>query len=532
VLRINGIDLDPSRNPATLDTYTWDLPAAASLCSKLEPFFAECGLAIGSAKCPSCLKATIAESPASANSAVIKDCTAYFIVTLDDGQKVIAVISPSGASSPVSPLATLVGGKALIVPLNTATAKWYVTEIAPHFAPRAFGTAPRLGIGARQTVTVWPGIIEGVKAIGGPAETIQNSAYRELAPKSVVLAPPIEEMAYLPGHGAVNIGHTGSSIEGFWLAGVVCHIENGCTEPYGADLDHVPVKSLDEVGLSHAKYLIDCGKHFTFFTLDASALFDFSTEDLSRRYGPAVDAAVELFNYIRSIKNGEPFDFEFSLDEGPALTEPAELRYVLQNLTDKNVNVAFVAPNVGFEKRVDYRKPDGLAGLEERVSELSRIANEFGVLLDFHSGSDKSSETYRTISRACSGKLKLKVSGKLQLILAEVLADLDPAFFKEWWEYTLTSAQKEAESGNQVAIEYLAQLEERRRQEGSNFKPLPTDRFFTDFSFGMVGAKDSQGKFLFRDRFYSLSSEVQAEYTKRVREYIVHLAEDLNLTRR
>ncbi|MDH7601821.1 MAG: tagaturonate epimerase family protein [Armatimonadota bacterium] len=531
-MRINGIDIDPARNPAVLDTYTWDPPAAAALCAKLEPFLAECGMAVGTAQCAKCLKAALDGSPASVNSAALKDGTAYFILNLEDGQKVVAVVSPKGVTTPVAPLATFVGGKAAVMVLDTQTAKWYVTDITPQFSPRALGNVPRLGIGARQTVTVWPGIIEGLKLIGGSAETIQNSAFRELAPKSVVLAPPIAEMAYLPGHGAVNIGHTGSSIEGFWLAGVVCHIENNCTEPYGADLDHIPIKSLDEQGIAHAKYLVECGKHFTFFTVDVSALFNFATDDLSRRYDAAVEAAVELYDYIRSIKNGEAFDFEFSLDEGPALTEPAELKYVLDRLSRKGVSTTFVAPNVGFEKRVDYRKPDGLEGLEKRVRELSRIAADYGALLDFHSGSDKSSETYRTISRACDGKLKLKVSGKLQLILAEVLADMDPKFFREWWNYTLSSAKVEAESGNPVAAEYLSLLEERRKKEGDAFRPLPTDRFFTDFSFGMVGAKDDHGKFLFREKFYSLSPEVQAEYTKRVSDYIVGLAEDLDLKRR
>ncbi|MGQ9580797.1 MAG: tagaturonate epimerase family protein [Armatimonadota bacterium] len=531
-MKINDIEFDPSRNPAVLDTYTWDSSSAVAQCSKLEPFLAECGLAVGTAKCVSCLKAVLIGSCASESSAVLKDGTAYFILTLEDGQKVIALVSPHGVSASVQALATLVGGKAAILPLDANTLKWFLKEVAPHFSPRAFGPIARLGVGARQTVMVWPGIVEGLNTIGGPGETIQNSAYRELAPKSVILAPPLAEMAYLPGHGAVSIGHTGSSIEGFWLAGVVSHIENGCLEPYGADLDHVPVRSFDEAGLSHAKFLIDCGKNFTFFTVDVSALFDFSTEDLSARYDKAIEAAVELYRYIASVKAGEEFDFEFSLDEGPAITEPSELRYVLERLTSKGVKVSFVAPNVGFEKRIDYRRSDGLQGLESRVRELARIADGFDVLLDFHSGSDKGPDTYRAISRACGGKLKLKVSGKLQLILAEVLADLDPDFFREWWDYTLATARTEAEAGNQAAIDYLGLLEERLQQEGNNFKPLPTDRFFTDFSFSMVGAKDNTGNFLFRDRFYSLAPDVQSEYTRRVREYIVKLAEDLGLCRR
>jgi len=528
-VRFNSIDFDPSKNPAVLDTYTWDQTAALQQCKAREAFLEECARAMATAHCEGCLKGVLVGTQAVPSSAAIKDGTGYFILNLGDGQKVLIAVAEQPISISTDIVGMLAGGKVVVMPLNTDSVKRYITDIAPRYSPRAFGNVPRIGVGNRQTITVWPGIIEALEIIGGPAETIQNSAYRELAPMDMILSPPSSEVAYLPGHGSLNIGHTGSSIQGLWLAGVVSHIENGVTQPYGADLDHVPVKSADEAGLRKAKYLIDCGKYFTFFTLDTSALFDFSSSDLSGRYDVAIEAGVELYNYIKSIKNGEAFDYEFSLDEGPGITKPEELRYVLDRLTRKGVTVNFIAPNVGFEKRVDYRLPDGMPGLEARVREMASIAEDYGTMLDFHSGSDKSSTTYRTISRACGGKLKLKVSGKLQLILSEVLADLDPSFFNEWWDYTLVSAKAEADAGSAVAAEYVKMVEGRRRAEGAEFKRLPQDRFFTDFSFGMVGAKDEKGNFLYRDRFYSLKPDVQAEYTKRVRDYLIKLAEDLEL---
>lgn len=527
-MRVNGIDLDPAGNPAVLDTCTWDEPAAIRQCEAMEDFLMGCADAVGTASGEGCLRSALAGTPGVASSAAIKDGAGYCIVGLPDGQRVFAAIGHETALSP-GVLAVLAGGRVGILPVNTDTVKWYVTYAAPQFAPRALGAKPRLGVGGRQTVTVWPGIIEAMRVIGGPAETIQNSAYRELAPMDVILSPPGEEVTYLPGHGSLNVGHTGSSIEGFWVAGVLSHIEHGASEPFGADLDHVPVKSADAAGMARARHLIDCGRHYTFFTLDTSFLFDFAAADLPSRYDVAIDAAVEMFQYIERIKDGEPFDFEFSLDEGPEITEPRELSYVLEQLTRKGVRVTFIAPNVGFEKRVDYRKRDGLPALEARVNKMAAIAAEYGALLDFHSGSDKSSATYRAISRAAEGRLKLKVSGKLQLILAEVLADLEPAFFEEWWDYTLLSAKAEARAGSSVAAEYVKIVEDRRQAEGASFRRSPADRFFTDFSFGMVGAKDDAGGFLHRHRFYALSPAVQHEYTKRVTDYVVRLAEDLGL---
>lgn len=533
IVIINGIELDPAANPAVLDTCTWDPAAALRQCEAMDGFLADLARATAASHCSSCLRALLLDrEDVLLPSAVLKDGAGYVMMKLQDGQKVLVAASLTGLNLPVSAVGTLAGGMAAILPVNTETVKWFVTAIAPQFSPKAFGAVPRLGIGNRQTTTVWPGVIEGLRRIGGPAESVQNSAYRELAPMDMILSPPGAEVTYLPGHGSLSIGHTGSSIEGFWLAGVLAHVENACTEPYGADLDHVPVKSSDAAGIAKAKQLIACGRHFSFFTLDTSFLFDFSKTDLGQRYDAAIDVAVEMYNYIKGLKSGEEFDFEFSLDEGPEITEPAEMRYVLDQLVKKGVKVAFIAPNVGFEKRVDYRKPDGLPTLEARVKEMSKIAAEFGSLLDFHSGSDKSSQTYQTISKAANGQIKLKVSGKLQLILSEVMADVDPAFFNEWWEYTLVSAKADAASGSAVAAEYVGLMEERKAREGAAFKPSPKDRFFTDFSFGMVGAKDEKGNFLFRDRFYALKPAVQDEYTKRCADYVVKLAEDLGLKRK
>ncbi len=531
-MKINGIEINPATNPGVLDTYTWDPGTALEYCANYIEFLNSVTKAAESAHCTGCLKGALADNDAVvAPSVVFEDGKAYFLMNLPDGQKVFVVAS-SGKLNKSGEIGMLSDDKIAIWPVNVESVKWYLKNLLPHLSPRAFGAVPRLGIGNRQTVTVWPGVIRGLKKIGGPAETVQNSAYRELAPMDMILSPPGEEVTYLPGHGSLSIGHTGSSIQGFWLSGVLSHIENGCTEPYGADLDHIPVKAADDIWISKAKHLIECGRHFTFFTLDTSFLFNFNAIDLSARYDKAIEIGVEMYNHIKSLKDGEAFDFEFSLDEGPEITEPAELRYVLDQLTKKGVNFAFIAPNVGFEKRIDYRKPGGMPALEAIVKEMSQIAAEYGALLDFHSGSDKSSLTYQTISKAANGNIKLKVSGKLQLILSEVMADFDPEFFNEWWDYTLVSAKAEADAGVPVAVEFIDMLEKRRAEEGGNFKKSPKDRFFTDYSFGMVGAKDANGNFLFRDKFYSLRTDVQEEYTNRVAGYIEKLAEDLGVRRK
>lgn len=529
----DNLKFDPARNPATLDSITWD-PKAAMAALEENAADLEAILEATNVKgCSDCAKAKLAEIETkaikfSAPSFGMVDDRAHVLATLPDGQKVF-LCTPKGCECTVPKIGhiTLNWGKLGVTPVNVETVK-IAANVTGH-APKAAGTASRLGVGNRQSVTVWPGIFAAMTEIGGPGEIVQNSAYRELAPVEFILAPPSDEATYLPGHGSLNIGHTGSSIQGLWLQGVVSAMEHGFTTPYGADLDHIPVKGLDDASIAKAKHLIESGRHYTFFTLDTSFLMKPEATDLEERYGAAIEAGAMMFDYIKSLKGDEAFDFEFSLDEGPAITTPEEQEFVLKGLAARGVKVDFIAPNVGFEKRVDYRLPDGLPGLEERVKKLSQIAANYGAVLDFHSGSDKAPLTYQTISKACGGNIKLKVSGKLQLILSEVLADVDPEFFNFWWDWTLKTAKGEAGRGSDVAAKYVGLVEQRMASDGASFKKSPKDLFFTDFSFAMVGAKAEDGSFLFRDRFYSLSPSAQGEYTRRVKEYLLALAGDLGV---
>ncbi|MDO8682807.1 MAG: tagaturonate epimerase family protein [Armatimonadota bacterium] len=577
-MQINGITIDPAVNPAVLDTLTWDEAAIKSAIANSEvaiQALTETVKTGGADKLRSVEQ--IGELKVFAPSVVSKDNTIYALAALKDGQRVFVSFGETSLL-PAIWEKTLAGMTVRISPVNVDTAKAFVTSIAPQFGPKALGATPRIGVGNRQSTMVWPGIYEALRKTKITAEIIQNSAYRELAPVSFILSPPANEVTYLPGHGSLNIGHTGSSIEGLWLTGVATAIEHGFGQPYGADLDHIPVKTAGPEGVARAKALIDAGRHFTFFTLDTSALFNLDAlkltgaeldaafakavpaeaqadllksykdnpanvnaeywlksetevKQMAAAYWVSIEAATELYRHIVSLKQGEPFDFEFSLDEGPEITEPVEQTFVLNELKKRGVSVQFIAPNVGFEKRVDYRKPDGLPGLTQRVRRMHEIAQAYGALLDFHSGSDKAPLTYQTISRAAGGNVKLKVSGKLQLIFSEVAADLDPAFFNEWWDWTLGSAKAEANRGSEVAKTYIAKVEERRAAEGASFKKSPKDLFFTDFSFGMVGAKDEKGQFMFRDRFYKMSGVFKEEYTRRTVEYLVKLAQDLELVR-
>lgn len=565
--------IDPSVNPAVTDTLTWRPSSAVKSCAnQMRQIEAYVSAIVNGGSAGEAVHAAMDTEGAlefSLTSATDCDYGTCALVRCPDNQRLFVCAGNRWAQSPWAANAIanwdLLGCEVRAVPVDMGTMRTYLKDVAPGKGPSALQRTPRLGIGSRQSVSVWPGVFEAVSDIGVPSEVIQSSAYREMAPMDKILSPPDDETTYLPGHGSLEIGHTGSSVEGLWLWGVVTALELGFDLPYGADLDHIPIGHDGAAGMERAKWIVDAGRDYTFFTLDASGLFNeaalvsnfshalaayedavpvsdraalmsaHSSRGLTRArivrlaamYYRSVSAAVEIFSHIGKMKHGESFDFEFSLDEGSHLTDTDELTFVLEELSRRGVRVDFIAPNVGFEKRRDYRLPDGLPGLEERVRSHAQVAAEYGALLDFHSASDKSTETYRCISKAAGGNFKLKVSGKLQLLLAETVADLDPQLFEEWWDWTIACARSAAERGSRVAAEYVGLVEARMTQEGEDFRRSPKDRFFTDFAFGMVGARDEAGQFIHRHKFYSLPRSVQQEYAERVRRYLLDLANDL-----
>ena len=157
-------------------------------------------------------------------------------------------------------------------------------------------------------------------------------------------------------------------------------------------------------------------------------------------------------------KDGVPFDLELSIDEHPnevptfdCLTSETELIFVLLEAQRRGIPLTHVAPNFGVEKGTDYRGADGLPGFEARARSLCRIAEEFGVMVDFHSGDDLSAAARQAIGRATGGRNHFKVSPNLQLLFAEVLAEHHPDLFRRWWEDALAYAQREAAAGSAFA---------------------------------------------------------------------------------
>jgi hypothetical protein len=453
-------------------------------------------------------------------------------------------------------------------PTDAAVIDRFCRHLAPDKGPRALGPIPRLGIGTRMTTAVWPAIWQAMAQRGFAANAIQNSV-RELNFLATLLEGQPAEKNIAFGFGTIETGYTGSSYEGLWVAGVLDALKHGAPPRYGADADHIQVKRGAD-GLARAKRLLDATRYYSFYTLDVSDVLDYAAlaggsdltglrnlpdlgevaayhrqprrfggfdyrpdaallDRLSGKYWMALEAVANLYEYICGFKEGEPFDLELSIDEHPndiptfdCLTSEAELIFVLLEAQRRGIPLTHVAPNFGVEKGTDYRGADGLPGFAARARSLCRIAEEFGVMADFHSGDDLSAAARQAIGRATGGRNHFKVSPNLQLLFAEALAEHHPDLFRRWWQDALAYAQREAAAGSAFAAACIRCSDLRQ--------PSSHDAIFHNFSFAFVGRRDAEGQFICRQEFYALAPAFYWAHQECITAYLLGLADDLLLS--
>jgi hypothetical protein len=559
-IKAGAMQLDPRLSPGVLDMATWDRAGAvAQLRGVDSDYWQSLSAALRTGLRPPRRDDV---TPFAASAAWV-DGAGACLAALPDGQRVFLIYGAGPALGDPLVTLTLPAGEMLAAyPADAAVIDLFTRAFVPRAGPVALGRTPRLGVGTRMTTAVWPGIWEAMRRGGFATNAIQNSV-RELNFLSTLLKGQAAEKNIAFGFGAIETGYTGSSYEGLWVAGVLHALEHGAPGPYGADADHIQVKRGPD-GLARAKRLLDATRYYSFYTLDVSDVleypvmrpgaaapdgghsagwvafhrqarriggFDYHPDDetldrLATKYAAALDATASLHDYICALKEGVPFDLELSIDEHPndvptfeCLTSETELIFVLLEAQRRGIPLTHVAPNFGVEKGTDYRGEDGLEGFEARCRSLWRIAEEFGVMADFHSGDDLSAASRQAIGRATEGRCHFKVSPNLQLLFAEVLEQHRGDLFRRWWEDALVYAQREAAAGSPFAAACLAKSDLRT--------PSSHDEVFHHFSFAFVGRRDAAGQFIVREEFYDLSPAFYAAYTDRVIDYLMELARDL-----
>jgi hypothetical protein len=531
-MRFGQLEIDPAVNPAVLDTATWDPGQVSRILGAVPiPYWQSVRRAIAEGRPLPDHEPCVVYRGSWAQRAA----TVYSLARLSDGQHVLLTLGSSddglGESLHVIPLD---GDMRLAAhAADTGTVREYVRAIRPDKGPRAMGAVPRLGIGTRMSTSAWPGIWRAMDEGGFAANAIQNSV-RELNLLDDVLAGRPARNNYLYGFGTLAEGHTGSTFEGLWLAGVLAALKADTRPAYGADADHITVRR-GPGGLERAKRIIDAARDYTFFTLDVSDIVDYAltgVDQLARKYGQALAVVAELSAYIQDRKGDTPFDLELSIDECPAqmdasacLTSQAELLFLIDELKRHAIPITHIAPNVGIVKGQDDTGAGGLAGFEHRIRGLQEIATEHGLMLDFHSGDDLRSAVRQAIGRATHGRNHFKVSPSLQVIFGEVLHEVCPERFEFWWEDTLAYARREAAAGSTFAARCLREYE-----ADKDPAPAPHHSVFHHYNFASVGRRDDNGQFVHRARFYDLPAEFFREYGNRIHRFLCDVAADVFVT--
>ncbi len=571
------LTIDPVKNPGVIDTGTWDVEAIKRWAKQITPEF--CAQIRDSASsgdpeaAPSC-----GGMVSFASSTAVHDGAVYSLLAFPDGQKAFIQLYAQRNEQLAGPICSCEqpeGKQAVLFPADAGNIHQFVRRIHKRKGPKALGPIPRLGIGVRHTTTLWPGIWNAMYKGDFSGNPIQNSV-RELHLLDTLTEGIPSRTNHLFSVGPVKEGHTGSTFEGLWTEGVLHDLQHPRTLRYGADADHLQVKRGSE-GIDRTKQFIQASRYYSFYTLDVSDILEYhalntfgsgaSAEYLERcipnerersevlwyhrqkkslgkqyvsmdeamigrmvgKYWHALQAIEDLCLYIDSLKDGEPYDLELSVDENPSfvrtfdtITTPQELLFLLDEIDRRMLPVTHVAPNFGVEKCTDYRGDDGKGMFEKRLEVLHRISSEKHVMLDCHSGDDLSRDTRQIFRRATRGNIHFKISPSLQTLYGKVLSEVEPELFAFWWKDTLEYVKSCAAEGYATA-RYALSLLERSGDTHSGADHF----FFKEFCFATLGKRDEQGNYIYRDRFYDLSGDFYEEMERRTEGFILEAAEDL-----
>jgi len=316
---------------------------------------------------------------------------------------------------------------------------------------------------------------------------------------------------------------------------------------WGADGDHLKTKEDVEyaLGLGFTMITLDCSDHIKGNVTEANApplpekyrakyvgkqfdigegiVLSFSEAELkviAAIYGEAIDFAADMYNHF--LKGGKySADFEISIDETATPTTPLQHYFVARELIDAGVSFATIAPRFcgEFQKGIDYI--GDLAQFESEIKVHAVIARHFKYKLSIHSGSDKFS-AFPSIGRECRGIFHVKTAGTNWLEAMHVIAQTDPALYRDVHRYALT-AFSEASKYYHVTTD----LSKIPSVDSLSDSELPTlfnnndARQLIHITYGLIlGKKNSDGSFAFRNRLYHIWRQHESAYNQALARHI------------
>ena len=320
---------------------------------------------------------------------------------------------------------------------------------------------------------------------------------------------------------------------------------------WGADGDHLKTEQdiAYALGLGFTMITLDCSEHIRGGVTKANApalpekfkakyagkQFDIGegivlnfTEDelkvIAAIYGEAIDFAANMYNRFMKTANA---DFEISIDETATPTTPQQHYFVARELIDAGVSFATIAPRFcgEFQKGIDYI--GDIAQFEKEIQVHAAIARHFKYKLSIHSGSDKFS-VFPFIGRECRGNFHVKTAGTNWLEAMRVIAQTDPALYRETHRYAL-EAFDEARKYYHVTTD-LTKIPDVSTLSDSELPQLFENndaRQLIHITYGLILGKKNNGaslsgdgSFAFRDKLYRIWRQNEDAYAKALEHHI------------
>ena len=414
------------------------------------------------------------------------------------------------------------GGTLLQGPLSSANAA-ALRELLPWLRPQLLGLKTSAGMGDRLGLAT-PGHVRAVRRCKG-----------QVAP--IFAQQSIREMT--------RTGRTPQQVMDDAMWGV---FQENWQEGFGADADHLKTETDIDACLAagFTLFTIDPGEYVNdqadnlgledlrVLAVDLPSAMRESESDLlncSRtiqgvaihfteaillkamvKYGHAVWHVVKMYEHLRTASAGKPFELEVSVDETKCPTSHAEHYYISHELKRMGVEWVSLAPRfVGdFEKGVDFI--GDVAAFDEDIAGHAAIAKEMGPYkISLHSGSDKFS-IYPAAARRTKGMVHLKTAGTSYLEAIRTIAEIDPHFFNQIYEFCLGRFEQD-----KLSYHVSARLD---RAPAASETVSPNDyldnfdaREILHVTFGSVlKEKNPDGTWRFYDRLIALLNQYPEVY--------------------
>lgn len=348
-----------------------------------------------------------------------------------------------------------------------------------------------------------------------------------------------------------ELERTGRTFKDVINSAVLGCFQEGYEEGFGADADHIKE-------IKHLKQASDAG--FTFFTIDPSdkihnpvnlplekkkellskylpyykktyldrkyqikdAIYridEVNLQELVITYGEALDHIEECYRFLKSLSR--PFDFEVSVDETNVPTTPLAHIFIVEELRKRNIDfqgLAFRFPG-HFEKGVDYK--GDIENLRETFISHQIIREHMdNYKISLHSGSDKLS-IYPVFKDVFGDKIHIKTSGTSWIEAVKLIALKDFSFFLEILKCSIKNFRKNSASYEISANPEMIDLKEINNISVEELFKNNDIRQIIHISYGTIlTEKDTDGKFLYRDRFFKLLNENEEEYYKLLQSHL------------